>query len=51
MWETGAWSVTWQVKGGDPVDGKGFHSSVAVLKEGVWKKQLLTSYVAPLPTK
>jgi len=51
MWENGAWSVAWQVKGGDPVDGKGFHSSVAVLEDGVWKKQLLTSYVTPPPTK
>jgi uncharacterized protein (TIGR02246 family) len=51
MWENGAWSVTWQVKGSDPVDGKGFHSSVAVLEDGVWKKQLLTSYVTPPPTK
>ena len=51
MWENGAWSVTWQVKGSDPIDGKGFHSSVAVLEDGVWKKQLLTSFTTSPPTK
>jgi ketosteroid isomerase-like protein len=38
MWENGEWSVTWQVKGSDPVQGKGYHASIAVREDGVWKK-------------
>ena len=34
MWEHGTWSMTWQVKGGEPVQGKGYHASVAVLEDG-----------------
>ena len=51
MWENGAWSMTWQVKGGDPVNGKGFHSSIAVLDGGVWKKRMLTDNTTPAPAK
>jgi hypothetical protein len=51
MWENGAWSMTWQVKGGDPVNGKGYHSSIAVLEDGVWKKRMLTDNTTPTPTK
>lgn len=47
MWENGAWSMTWQVKGGEPVNGKGFHSSIAVLEDGVWKKRMLTDNTTP----
>ena len=49
MWENGAWSMTWQVKGGDPVHGKGYHASVAVLEGGVLKKRMLVSNVTPPP--
>ena len=49
MWENGEWSMTVQVKGGDPVQMKGYHSSIAVLEAGVWKKQTLTSNVTPTP--
>jgi ketosteroid isomerase-like protein len=38
MWENGEWSMTWQVKGGEPVQGKGYDASIAVLEDGVWKK-------------
>jgi ketosteroid isomerase-like protein len=51
MWENGAWSMTWQVKGGEPVNGKGFHSSIAVLEDGVWKKRMLTDNTTPAPAK
>jgi len=51
MWENGAWSMTWQVKGGEPVNGKGFHSSIAVLEDGVWKKRMLTNNTTPAPAK
>jgi hypothetical protein len=30
MWENGEWSMTWQVKGGDPEQHKGYHASIAV---------------------
>jgi ketosteroid isomerase-like protein len=49
VWENGAWSMTWQVKGGDPVHGKGYHASVAVREGGVLKKRLLVSNVTPAP--
>jgi ketosteroid isomerase-like protein len=49
MWENGAWSMTWQVKGGDPVQGKGYHASVAVLEGGALKKRMLVSNVTPAP--
>ena len=49
MWKNGAWSMTWQVKGGDPVKGKGYHASVAVLEGGSLKKRMLVSNVTPAP--
>jgi hypothetical protein len=39
--------MTWQVKGGDPVHGKGYHASVAVLEGGALKKRMLVSNVTP----
>jgi hypothetical protein len=51
MWENGEWSVTWQVKGSDPVHGKGYHASVAVLEGGALKKRLLINNVTPPPAK
>ena len=41
--------MTWQVKGGDPVQGKGYHASVAVLEGGALKKRMLVSNVTPAP--
>jgi hypothetical protein len=49
MWENGAWSITWQVKGGEPVHGKGYHASVAVLEGGALKKRMLVTNVTPAP--
>jgi uncharacterized protein (TIGR02246 family) len=49
MWENGEWSMTWQVKGGDPEQHKGYHASIAVLEDGVWKKRMLISNVTPTP--
>jgi hypothetical protein len=51
MWEHGTWSMTWQVKGGEPVQGKGYHASVAVLEDGALKKRMLVSNVSPPPAK
>src|SRR5262245_1982102 len=33
MWENGEWSMTWQAKGGEPVQGKGYDASLAVLED------------------
>jgi len=49
MWENGEWSMTWQVKGGEPVQGKGYDASIAVLEDGVWKKRLLINNVIHAP--
>jgi ketosteroid isomerase-like protein len=51
MWENGEWSMTWQVKGGDPVQGKGYDASVIVREDGVLKKRLLINNVTPPPAK
>ena len=50
MWENGEWSITYQVKGGDPVQAKGYHSSIAVREGGVWKKLMITTNITPAPT-
>jgi ketosteroid isomerase-like protein len=49
MWENGEWSMTWQVKGSDPVQGKGYHASIAVREGGVWKKRMLINNITPAP--
>ena len=50
MWENGEWSMTWQVKGGDPEQHKGYHASIAVREGGVWKKRLLITNITPAAT-
>ena len=47
MWENGEWSMTWQVKGEDPVQGKGYHASIAVRDGGVWKKRMVMVVKTP----
>ena len=42
--------MTWQVKGGDPEQHKGYHASIAVLEGGVWKKRLLMTVTTPAAT-
>jgi len=49
IWENGEWSLTYQVKGGDPVQDKGYYSSILVREDGVWKKPLLTWNITPAP--
>ena len=49
VWETSAWSVTIQAKGGDPIQIKGFASSIAVREGGVWKKRMITLNITPAP--
>jgi ketosteroid isomerase-like protein len=49
MWENGEWSMTWQVKGGDPEQHKGYHASMAVREGGVWKKRMVISNITPAP--
>jgi len=43
--------MTWQVKGGDPEQHKGYHASIAVREDGVWKKRMVMSNVTPAPAK
>jgi hypothetical protein len=49
MWENGEWSITWQVKGGNPEQHKGYHASIATREGGVWKKRMLISIATPAP--
>jgi ketosteroid isomerase-like protein len=49
-WENGEWSMTYQVKGGDPLEIKGYHASIAVREGGVWKKRMLISNVTLAPS-
>ena len=51
MWENGEWTMTWQVKGGEPVHGKGYHASIAVRDGGVWKKRMLVVLKSPPPAE
>ena len=51
MWENGEWSITYQVKGSDPVQIKGYGASIAVREDGVWKKRMVVSIVTPAPAK
>ena len=51
MWENGEWSMTWQVKGGEPEQHNGHHASIAVREDGVWKKRILITNVTPPPAK
>jgi ketosteroid isomerase-like protein len=51
MWENGEWSITWQVKGCDPVQAKGYHASIAVREDGVWKKRMTITNETPPAAK
>jgi ketosteroid isomerase-like protein len=51
MWENGEWSITYQVKGSDPVQIKGYGASIAVREDGVWKKRMVVTIVTPAPAK
>jgi ketosteroid isomerase-like protein len=49
MWENGEWTMTWQVKGGNPEQHKGYHASIAAREGGVWKKRMVISITTPEP--
>jgi uncharacterized protein (TIGR02246 family) len=49
VWENGEMSLTYQVKDGNPVEIKGYHSSIAVREAGLWKKRLITWNITPAP--
>jgi ketosteroid isomerase-like protein len=51
LWRNGAWSLTWQVKDGDPTPAKGYWSSIEVLEDGILKDKLQTFNVTPPPAK
>jgi ketosteroid isomerase-like protein len=48
-WENGEWRMTYQVKGRDPLQIKGYHASIAVREGGVWKKRMLISNITLAP--
>ena len=50
LWETGVWSCTITVQGqSDPIQLKGYHSSIAFREGDVWKKGMITWNVTPVP--
>jgi ketosteroid isomerase-like protein len=51
MWENGEWSCTITVQGqsGDPIQLKGYHSSIAVREGDDWKKRMITWNITPAP--
>jgi uncharacterized protein (TIGR02246 family) len=49
MWANGEWSGTIQVKGANPVEQKGYWSSIKVLEGDTWKIKMGTFNVAPPP--
>ena len=46
LWCNGAWSVTYQVKGGDPVQAKGYYSAIDSREGDTWKLRMVT-YLQP----
>src|SRR5271166_5913117 len=51
LWRHGAWSLTWQVEGGEPTPVKGYWSAIEVLEDGILKDKLQTYNVTPAPAK
>jgi uncharacterized protein (TIGR02246 family) len=50
VWQNGEWSVTWQVKTGDPIQLKGYWLAIEVLDtDGVWKDKVETWNTTPAP--
>jgi hypothetical protein len=39
-WSNGQWSLTYQVKGGDPVEHTGYWLEIYSLEGGTWKKRV-----------
>jgi ketosteroid isomerase-like protein len=48
-WSNGQWSLTSQVKGGDPVERTGYWLEVYRLEGGTWKKRVEAWNVTPAP--
>jgi ketosteroid isomerase-like protein len=46
LWCNGAWSVTYQVKGGAPVQAKGYYSAIDSREGDTWKLRMVT-YLQP----
>jgi len=51
LWRHGAWTLTWQVEGGEPIPVKGYWSAIDVLEDGILKDKLQTYNVTPAPAK
>ena len=49
MWTNGEWSATIQVKGANPVEQKGYWSSIKVVEGDTWKIKMGTFNVTPPP--
>ena len=37
IWRNGEWSLTWQVKGGEPIQANGYWSAIKLLEDGILK--------------
>jgi ketosteroid isomerase-like protein len=48
-WSNGKWSLTYQVKGSDPVERTGYWLEVYRLEDGTWKKRVDAWNVTPAP--
>jgi ketosteroid isomerase-like protein len=50
-WSNGEWSTTFQVKGGDPAESKGYLVTIFAREGDAWKKRLLIWNLTPPPAK
>jgi ketosteroid isomerase-like protein len=48
-WSNGKWSLTYQVKDGNPVELTGYWLEVYLLEDGTWKKRVDAWNVTPAP--
>jgi ketosteroid isomerase-like protein len=48
-WSNGQWSLTYQVKGGDPAEHTGYWLEIYSLEGGTWKKRVDAWNVTPAP--
>ena len=50
-WRVGEWSQTMSVESGDPIQMKGFWSTIDIRQGEDWKMRMLTWNIAPPPAK
>jgi ketosteroid isomerase-like protein len=51
FWCNGEWSLTYQVKGSDPVQQKGYYSAIDSREGDTWKLRTVTWNITPEPAK